>query len=353
MRSSTFRGPSRLIVALATLALLLFSVAPAFASVSNPGPTPPPTSPNPGPAPTDRGLIPSGVRVAGHAIGGMTEAEARGALTALFPASKLPALTVKAVNQTFSLAAGSVLFADVSSMLDEAYAVEGTATVDLPVRYGVNTRPIPGFVTGIAKKTDRGMVDARWVLTGNRLHMVSAVTGQRTDIVGVQAAIRAALGREAQTGSAQPTLVVPVKITKPHVTNDSLGKAILVVLSERRLRLYDKGSIVRAYRCAVGQPDWPTPTGLFHIVMKRYMPTWVNPGDSWGAGMPASIPPGPGNPLGTRAMNLDADGIRIHGTANVDSLGTAASHGCIRLAMPDVEQLFDLVSVGTPVYIVK
>jgi L,D-transpeptidase ErfK/SrfK len=69
--------------------------------------------------------------------------------------------------------------------------------------------------------------------------------------------------------------------------------------------------------------------------------------------MPETIPPGPGNPLGTRALNLNASGIRIHGTANVNSIGTAASHGCVRMVQRDVEELYDLVDVGTPVFVVE
>ena len=72
----------------------------------------------------------------------------------------------------------------------------------------------------------------------------------------------------------------------------------------------------------------------------------------WGKDYPASIPPGPGNPLGTRAMYLDAPGIRIHGTYNESSIGTFASHGCVRMTIADSEALYELVPVGTIVYIV-
>jgi lipoprotein-anchoring transpeptidase ErfK/SrfK len=68
--------------------------------------------------------------------------------------------------------------------------------------------------------------------------------------------------------------------------------------------------------------------------------------------MPAFIGPGPGNPLGTRAMNLSASGIRIHGTPDAGSIGGPASHGCIRMLIHDAEELFDAVDVGTPVMIV-
>jgi L,D-transpeptidase ErfK/SrfK len=81
------------------------------------------------------------------------------------------------------------------------------------------------------------------------------------------------------------------------------------------------------------------------------MPSWGNPGSAWAANMPAYIPPGPSNPLGTRALNLNASGIRIHGTTSDWSIGRAASHGCMRMHRWDVEELFDRVEIGTPVLI--
>jgi hypothetical protein len=80
------------------------------------------------------------------------------------------------------------------------------------------------------------------------------------------------------------------------------------------------------------------------------MPTWVNPDPTgWGASMPLSIPPGPGNPLGLRALNWSAEAIRFHGTSATYSLGYNASHGCIRMSNTDVIQLYDMVEVGTPI----
>ena len=73
--------------------------------------------------------------------------------------------------------------------------------------------------------------------------------------------------------------------------------------------------------------------------------------EPWGAGLPPSIGPGPGNPLGTRAMYLNAPGIRIHGTWDDSSIGTAASHGCIRMHVQDSEQLYPLVPIGTRVIV--
>jgi hypothetical protein len=124
---------------------------------------------------------------------------------------------------------------------------------------------------------------------------------------------------------------------------------LVVVRSERRLYVYKQGKVIKVYRVAVGRPIYPTPRGHFKIVNKRSNPKWVNPGSGWAKSMPRSIPPGPDNPLGTRAMDLSVSGIRIHGTPNAGSIGTAASHGCIRMLKWESEQLFRIVSIGTPV----
>ncbi|HAW60675.1 MAG TPA: hypothetical protein DCW86_04320 [Actinobacteria bacterium] len=128
---------------------------------------------------------------------------------------------------------------------------------------------------------------------------------------------------------------------------------ILIDISHRRLYLFREGSLIKIYPIAVGQEfSFPTPRGSFKIVNKRKNPTWYNPRKPWSRDMPLVIPPGPGNPLGTRALDLDAPGIRIHGTYVSSSIGRAVSHGCIRMYLRDAEELFDRVSVGTPVDIV-
>jgi lipoprotein-anchoring transpeptidase ErfK/SrfK len=146
---------------------------------------------------------------------------------------------------------------------------------------------------------------------------------------------------------------LPFKRLAPSVTEDTLGHTIVIRTGLNRLMLFDGLKKVKEYGVATGTPGYPTPHGHFTIVNKRMNPTWVNPApDGWGSGLPASIGPGPGNPLGTRALDLDAPGIRIHGTYADYSIGTDASHGCIRMHIPESEELFDIVDVGTPVIIV-
>jgi lipoprotein-anchoring transpeptidase ErfK/SrfK len=122
---------------------------------------------------------------------------------------------------------------------------------------------------------------------------------------------------------------------------------LLLDQSEHRLTLLVDGQRTRDWIVAVGTGDYPTPLGRYSVTLKRHLPTWVNPSpDGWGSDMPESIPPGPGNPLGVRALNWDAPAIRFHGTQAVDSLGTDASHGCVRMSNADVTELYDLVDVG-------
>ncbi len=142
----------------------------------------------------------------------------------------------------------------------------------------------------------------------------------------------------------------------PVVTGETLKYllgSIRIDLSERKLYLYGgDGEAVKTYRVAVGMAKYPTPTGNFRIITKEVNPTWNPPDSAWAAGM-GPVPPGPGNPLGTRWMGLNSPGIGIHGTPAASSVGTAASHGCIRMLIPQAEDLFARVFVGTPVEIVK
>jgi len=123
--------------------------------------------------------------------------------------------------------------------------------------------------------------------------------------------------------------------------------------STNTLQLYDGFKVIRRYQVATAMPGFVTPPGTWEVVNKVENPTWYNPAPTtWGAGEPLTIPPGPGNPLGTRALYLNAPGIRIHGTPSDSSIGHYASHGCIRMHITDSEALYPLVPVGTPVFII-
>jgi lipoprotein-anchoring transpeptidase ErfK/SrfK len=117
------------------------------------------------------------------------------------------------------------------------------------------------------------------------------------------------------------------------------------------LHLYNGTQPWRTIPVATGQAIYPTPLGSWHIVDMQRDPWWRPPDSPWAQGL-KPIPPGPGNPLGTRWMGLDAAGVGMHGTPDAASIGYSASHGCIRMRIPDAEWLFAHVRIGTPVFIV-
>ena len=120
------------------------------------------------------------------------------------------------------------------------------------------------------------------------------------------------------------------------------------------MRLYQALELVKTYPVATARTGFSTPTGTWHVVENLVDPAWHNPApDGWGAGMPLVIPPGPGNPLDTRALRLDAPGILIHGSWASGSIGGYASHGCIRMRIWDAEDLYPRVPAGSQVLIYR
>jgi L,D-transpeptidase catalytic domain len=137
------------------------------------------------------------------------------------------------------------------------------------------------------------------------------------------------------------------------VREETMLPTIVVHVDTNRLDLYEGFQVTRSWDVATAKPGWITPVGEWSLYQKRENPTWYNPAlDSWGASMPAVVPGGPGNPMGTRALYITAPGlIRIHGTTSPDSIGRYASHGCIRMHNEQVEELYELVPVGAKVVI--
>jgi lipoprotein-anchoring transpeptidase ErfK/SrfK len=153
-------------------------------------------------------------------------------------------------------------------------------------------------------------------------------------------------------GDGDDVVRFAVRTMRPRVTGKDLGHTIVIRLSQNKLFLFKGVKLRKTYPVATGSPGFPTPEGNWTVVDKAENPSWTNPApDGWGADLPRFIPAGPGNPLGTRALYLNAPGIRIHGTYSTSSIGSYASHGCIRMHIPDVEELYEIVEVDTPVLI--
>lgn len=124
---------------------------------------------------------------------------------------------------------------------------------------------------------------------------------------------------------------------------DRKADRIVVSIPDRKLVLMSGAEALKVYDVAVGKASTPSPEGEFRIINRIPNPAWYQPGKV--------VAPGKGNPLGTRWMGLSAKGYGIHGTNAPKSIGKAASHGCIRMRAVDLEELFDLVSIGVVVEI--
>jgi hypothetical protein len=142
------------------------------------------------------------------------------------------------------------------------------------------------------------------------------------------------------------------KVTVHDLRRGRYGTVVTVDQSHFRLRLFKRLRFAKSYGVAVGQPAYPTPNGLFSIADKAVNPTWNVPDSPWaGALRNESVPGGSSaNPLKARWMGI-VNGVGIHGTAEDWSIGSRASHGCIRMHVADVIDLYPRVPVGTPVLI--
>ena len=121
-------------------------------------------------------------------------------------------------------------------------------------------------------------------------------------------------------------------------------RTIVVSLEDRKLALLEDGHVMKIYTVAVGKPATPSPVGTFTILRRVKNPVYQHDGKV--------IQPGPGNPVGTRWMGLSIKGYGIHGTNEPKSIGKAASHGCIRMARKDLEEMYAMVTVGDMVELI-
>ncbi len=142
-------------------------------------------------------------------------------------------------------------------------------------------------------------------------------------------------------GAAAPQVDDQIGVLRRHVVVD---------LGDLRLYLYRDGKLIKSYSVATGQAAYPTPTGSYVVTSKQMNPTWFPPNSDW-AKDAEPIPPGIDNPLGTRWIGTSAPGVGIHGTPDDSSIGSYASHGCIRMHIWEVEQLYEYVVIGLPVII--
>jgi lipoprotein-anchoring transpeptidase ErfK/SrfK len=291
-------------------------------------------------------VIPDDVTVSDVDVSGKTAADATAALLAFFDQP----LKLRLGGKTLSVPPGQLgASARISKAVDAALVAPAGSELTLEVVIGPRLKK---WLSKRAKIFRRSPVPTKAVLVGLRPKLTKARPGRALVRNVARAQIVAALREHVRDPVA-----LPARTIKPGVTPRNFGPAIVIRRGSHRLVLYRAHGVGRmrvsnVFPVAVGMPAYPTPLGSFTIVNKRRNPWWYPPDEPWAAGA-SPIPPGPGNPLGTRWMGLSRPGVGIHGTYNSGSVGTSASHGCIRMHIASAEWLFERVRIGTPVWIVS
>jgi lipoprotein-anchoring transpeptidase ErfK/SrfK len=291
--------------------------------------------------PPPANVLPSGVRVAGVRVASLTTADAVAAVQAAF-ARPLPVVVDK---RTLVLDPTKVATAYPATAVAKArIAAPGT---NVPLVVSVHGAQLRAWIRKVEKRFDRSSSNATLTFRNAKPVIHGERVGRNLDPKLVMTRVLKAL-----RSNTRLPVRVRTRTVAPEVGADAFADVIVINRELNRLYLYDGTKLFRTFSVATGQAIYPTPRGLWHIVVKWKNPWWYPPiQDDWAKGL-KPVPPGPSNPLGTRWMGLNAPGVGIHGTDEPASIGYSASHGCIRMQVPDAEWLFDHVDVGTTVYIV-
>jgi lipoprotein-anchoring transpeptidase ErfK/SrfK len=310
--------------------------------------------------------IVQGIRIDGISVGGLSADQARHRLNKDLVAPLEQPVTVKFEGRNYVLSPERLqLRADLDGMVDEAlaasregglpvrlwrYATGGEVDREIAPRISYSADALDGFVAEVSDAIDRAPQDATVEPSPDSVNLVEGQDGLTVRTGQLRDELEAAIG------SPHDRVVSPkVDRVKPQVTTDQLAGKYPVYLTVDRaafqLRLWKDLKLAKTYTIAVGQAGLETPAGLYSINDKQVNPSWHVPDSAWAGDLAGKvIPPGPADPLKARWMGF-YDGAGVHGTDDVASLGTAASHGCIRMAIPDVIELYDQVPLGTPIYV--
>ncbi len=310
--------------------------------------------------------IAHGVKVGGVEVGGLSPAEAETKLQEdlLSPLNKNVKIVYHAKEFTLSPAEAKVS-ANLHGMVGTALAKsrEGSildrtfraltgddVSTDIPVSVDYSKKAVLRKVSQIKKAVSRAPVNASLDYSANGFEPVAARDGVAVNTKALRRQIRRAL-----VTTDRGVVRVEASRVKPQVQTADLARdnpnVIIVNRSGFKLRYYKNLKLVKTYSIAVGQAGLETPAGLYSIQDMQVNPSWHVPNSDWAGDLAGKvIPPGPDNPIKARWMGIYA-GAGIHGTSDEGSLGTAASHGCVRMAVSDVVDLYDRVATGTPVYI--
>jgi lipoprotein-anchoring transpeptidase ErfK/SrfK len=311
-------------------------------------------------------LIAEGVTVAGVDVGGMRVDEARRTVARRLEEPLARPISVARAGRRFKLSAEDAgVKADVAGMVEEALQESrdgniitrvtrdlggGEEAVRVAARVTYDQEAIDGLIARVEKGLNRPARDADVEFPS--LERIPSRKGRKVK----PALLRRRIADALAVPDADRRVRAPAKVIRPKVTTAELEEKYPIVLvadrSSFQLHLYERLKLTRSYTVAVGALGFDTPAGLYNIQNKAVDPAWSVPNSDWAGDLAGTVVPGgvPENPLKERWLGI-YDGAGIHGTDVTSSLGTAASHGCIRMSIPDVIELYDKVPVGAPIYI--
>jgi lipoprotein-anchoring transpeptidase ErfK/SrfK len=314
--------------------------------------------------------IPKGVKVAGIDVGGLNAQDAKVKLERDYLSKLRTPIRVDHGTDSFVLGPReSRIAANVEAMVNEALdqvhqgniltrtfrrLSGGRLHVDLKPEATFSEAAAVRLVDHVRAAVDRDPIPASVKFTSNGMQLQAGRDGLEVLAHDLHEQIDQAL----VDPSASHRIVAHTRHTQPKVTTSQVMKqyktALIVDRSNFTLRLFKGLKQVKTYRVAIGAVGLETPAGLYHIQDKQVDPSWIEPNSSWvpEADRGKVVPPGPADPLKARWLGI-FNGAGIHGIdpSEYGSIGHAASHGCVRMTIPDVIDLYPRVPVGAPIYI--
>jgi L,D-transpeptidase catalytic domain/Putative peptidoglycan binding domain len=299
-------------------------------------------------------VIAQGITAAGVDVSGLTVDLAAQRLQETYGPRLETDIVAQAADVTFALKAADALvtFDPALSARRALYAGRAAkgAVRDVALAVSHDQTAVKKFARAVDRRLARPARDSRLKITLRRVRVTHSKSGRDINAAALAKQIGASLNDPRLPRVFAPRLLV----VKPRRTPAKLRRATVITIQQSTftLRLFKNLKVRKRYKVAVGQPAYPTPRGQFTIQSKQVNPVWSVPNSPWAGELAGTVVTGgsAANPLKARWMGI-ANGVGIHGTGEDGSIGSRASHGCIRMHVADVVDLFRRVPVGTPVLI--